>query len=108
MGVSALTFTQDGMYLISAVADASTQIAVWDWTSQLSERPLVRTALPRASFAGLVTSLHAHPENPRQIVANSPSSIAFLEWDFGADMMRVVSPRIPAGAITGATVGRVK
>jgi WD40 repeat protein len=97
-GASALAFSHDGMFLISASTASPPEIAVWDWTSQSSERALVRTKLEADAVSGTIVSLHAHPDNPRHVVANSEASVVFLEWDFGSDTIRVIRPTIPPPA----------
>ena len=70
--------THDSKFIATLSADFPQVLAVWEWTTD-SETPVCTAELNRNH--GLQYFVRFNPENPHQIVSNSPHQTLFYEWD---------------------------
>jgi len=103
-GLREVVLSRDGMYLVTldvpAAAGGPQVVAVWDWTAEDREEPLAKATVPADADLRCV---RCHPENPRQLVANGPQRMLFLNWEFGDDVLAVTAMPPPASHQQGLT-----
>lgn len=94
-GIMCLDLSMDNQYLVTLGKDQPQTIALWDWTNEKEEGPIVSLQFKYVEQFLPQHWVKFNPNDPSELATNGSQRVVFLNWEKGVSQFQYYAPRIP-------------
>jgi len=92
-GIKCLDLSADNQYLVTIGNDIPQTIALWDWTNENEEGPIVSLQFKSSKKFLPQHWVKFNTNDPMELVTNGQERVLFFNWEKGVSQFQYYSPR---------------
>lgn len=94
-GIRCLDLSVDNQFLVTLGNDEPQTIALWDWTNEREEGPIVSLQFKYTKDFLPQHWVKFNPNDPTELATNGTERVVYLNWERGVKQFQYYAPRIP-------------